>query len=525
MILNPSQKRAVEADEKLVVVMSGPGSGKTRVAVERVKRLKSKSIVVLTFTNAAAREFRNRVMTESVAGIRSVSEVQRLEFCGTLHSYCFRLIRQFGRLIGYGHGNVALLPESDSKALFKQIEARLKDSEERILDEYYFTLKQNNLVDYDRILRDGLRLLQFNEVRAAVRIEHLIIEEAQDSAEIDWQIYAAIPADNRFVIGDVDQAIFEFRQAYPAGFLALANTSASTVIKLEENYRCAKVICEAANKLIRCNESRYEKDTISATGETGSIVVRGFGDAWEELTHVSRLLTADAKLGIAVLFRTNHELNRAYNFFYAAGLVNIFRADEREAIPADWRRALLTVGLAASPYNEVIAQQLLCLEHDPVLVADWKLEAQATGTYLSDRLPKYDPRIGILKWLAICGIEKRTIGLIEERTRVIPQDAQISDLLQDLYSGEQFRRAPTQDSVFIGTIHSAKGREFDVVFLPAFEETKMNEQNIEEERRLAFVAVTRARSALHISYAQKRTMKWGDIVEAKPSRFIGEMGL
>lgn len=525
MTLNPSQKRAVEAEERQVVIMSGPGSGKTRVAVERVKRLKSKSIVVLTFTNAAAREFRNRVLTESVSSIRNVADVQRLEFCGTLHSYCFRLIRQFGKLIGYGHGNVALLPEADSKALFKQIEARLKDSEERIYNEYHFTLKQNNLVDYDCILRDGLRLLRSDEVRAAVKIEHLIIEEAQDSAEIDWQIYAAIPAENRFVIGDVDQAIFEFRQAYPAGFLGLANSDASTVIKLEENYRCARVICQAANNLIRRNESRYEKDTISATGETGSIVVRGFGDSWEELTHVSRLVRADPKLSVAVLLRTNYELNRAYNFFYASGLVNIFRADERTVAPPDWRRALLNVGLAASPYNEVIAQHLLCLDHDPKVVAQWKLEAGIQGTYLSDRLPKYDSSIGILKWLAMCGIEKRTIALIEERTRVMPEDALVSDLLQDLYSGEQFRRAPSEDSIYIGTIHSAKGREFDAVFLPAFEETKMNEQNIEEERRLAFVAVTRARSALYITYAERRTMKWGEAFAVKPSRFIAEMGL
>jgi superfamily I DNA/RNA helicase len=140
-------------------------------------------------------------------------------------------------------------------------------------------------------------------------------------------------------------------------------------------------------------------------------------------------------------------------------------------------------------------------------------------------LPKYDPNVGILKWLAMCGIEKHTIAMIEERTRVIQEDSQISDLLQDLYSGEQFRRAQDEHTLYLGTIHSAKGREFDVVFLPAFEETRMNEENIEEERRLAFVAVTRARSALYITYAERRKAKWGDTVEVRPSRFIEEMGL
>ena len=102
MTLNPSQQRAVELDAPQIVVMSGPGSGKTRVAVERVKRLRGK-VVILTFTNAAAHEFRERIAPR-VPTLSTLFEPIAPEFCGTLHSYCFRLIRAYGHIIGYGHG-------------------------------------------------------------------------------------------------------------------------------------------------------------------------------------------------------------------------------------------------------------------------------------------------------------------------------------------------------------------------------------------------------------------------------------
>jgi superfamily I DNA/RNA helicase len=525
MILNSSQQSAVNMDEPQIVVMSGPGSGKTRVAVERVRRLRGRT-VILTFTNAAAHEFRGRIApTIGNLGIEP-------EFCGTLHSYCFRLIRSYGHLIGYRHG-VTLLPENDAAALLKntkdQLKYRLKGDEQKVLDEYDFMLKTSNLVDYDGILREGLRLLQKEPVRAAMLCDDLIVEESQDSAEIDWKIYRAIPATNRFFIGDVDQAIFEFRSAYPKGLLDLTRNGASKVLKLEQNYRCAKVICDAANRLIKHNESRYEKDTVSATGEEGEILVTGHDDAWQELLHMTRLVTAisQSSATIAILCRTNFEVGRVRDYLRSSTpSLTIYMADERTPKPPDWRRALLLIGLTASPYNEVLAERYLLLDHDPETVKRWKIEAQANGWYLSDRIARRDPYTdGILLYLASQGVGNETVALIESRMKLLDQKGSLSDLLQDLYSNEEFAIKQPKGTVFLGTIHSAKGREFDIVFLPAFEESRMNDENIEEERRLAFVALTRARTGVHISWAERRRAKWGEFVECRRSRFIEEMGL
>lgn len=570
MTLNPSQLKAVHLDAPLIVVPSGPGSGKTRTAVERTARLlrAGRSVLVLTFTNSGASEFRSRILGDLNASkysdspwvgkserqfhekqsIRSVSECTsaRADFL-TLHAYCFRLIRRHGHLIGYTSDGVSMLPPGDADELLEEVrdslgfKMNLKDLQvhesgavqvQQVWNEYRFRLKQNNLVDYDRILFDGLALLGMPEVRAAVAVDELIVEEAQDSAAIDWSIYNAIPAASRFIIGDVDQAIFEFRAAYPEGFLNLIESKEAAVLPLEENYRCAEQICYRANCLIGYNANRYPKQTISRIGQKGTVTVEGFNEPWGEMVRMGELIALHHGKSIAVLCRTNHGIKQAREFLgtigmpvhtaYGRGNFNRFNQ------PADWRLATLLIGLIVSPYNEIIVEQLLRLNHPLATVTQWKLEERARGGSLCDRFDgarAVGTRQQVFNFLAVNGVTSSTVDLIQQRATLLPENASIADLLQDLHGRDLFEQQQPADTIYTGTIHSAKGREFDVVFLPMFEESRMNDENIEEERRLAFVALTRARTYVHISFSRQRRPRWGDTEYTRPSRFIEEMGL
>lgn len=543
MTLNSSQLKAVELDAPLIVVPSGPGSGKTRVGVMRGRRLAraKHKVVVLTYTNSAANEYRRRILDCGTTGVHQVCENLTVDFCGTLHSYCFKVVRQFGYKIGYAHGNVGILPESDQEDLLREVRRRLgfealslpfilnhkfdEPRAQQVWKEYLFLLKRNNLVDYDRILLDAFLLLADQEVRHELRIDDLIVDEAQDSAAIDWSIYHAIPASSRFYIGDIDQAIFEFRGAYPKGFLEEAK--GAEIIKLEDNYRCAAAICRAANALIRHNENRFDKDTIAVTSDEGEVTVTVRDDPWSELNWMAdKMIKLRTGTSMAVLCRTNHEVQRTFDYLRSNTSLPIHAGYEFQRTPPDWHRALLLIGLEASPYNEILAERFLRLDHDSSLVDRWKIEGQARGEYLTDRIKGAPPTNNmheLLEYLALHGVGQETIYAIKARMALMAEDSSILDLLQDLNANQRTESAPT-GAVYVGTIHSAKGREFDVVFLPAFEELGC-ETNPEEERRLAFVALTRARRAVHISWSKQRKPKWGETIEPEPSRFIAEMNL
>jgi DNA helicase-2/ATP-dependent DNA helicase PcrA len=543
--LDPYQLLVVNAPFALpqIVVMSGPGSGKTRTAIERVRELivHNQRVVVLTFTNAAAREFLNRLGAAAYARHLVVADT-KVSFCGTLHSYCYRLVRRFAKLAGYANSNITILPEDDQDLLLcrirdklnfkrsiKQVHAQPYDLLcKQIWSEYYFLLRRNSLIDYDEILSRGLFLLTLPRVREEMGIDTLVIEEAQDSAEIDWGIYKSIPAKHRFFIGDIDQAIFEFRKAYPQGFLDTIAEHDTTTFRLEYNYRCSRMICEAANNLIRHNKHRYEKSTLSVTPDYGRVTVTKLADQWEEARWLmARFTEWTPEKEVAVLCRVNHDIDKLRYTLISHG-VSVFTARENGERPEDWRRALLLVGLMASPHNNYLAEQFLLLDNSLSVVRQWELEAHTTGSYLSERIGKFEPLASWPTFLASRGVSAATCELINQIYLDLPGDTSPTDLLEELHTrhAEHRNHKAQAGQIYCGTIHSAKGREFDCVFLPAFEDLpKLFDKNIEEERRLVFVALTRARFEVHISWAQVRRPEWGERQAREISRFVREMEL
>jgi DNA helicase-2/ATP-dependent DNA helicase PcrA len=533
---------------KVKVIIAGPGSGKTFTLVESVKANAPMNVVaVMTFTNGAAHELLKRFDGEV-----------DLAYIGTTHGYCFKLIQRYGDRIGYRSGEVVLMPEAERIPRILAVRDRLgiKISQEKLFDpklsfdpavaraqllimaEYRSLLKQSNLVDFDSILSEGVALLQIDEVRAAVKLNFLFVDERQDSNGVEHQVFCLIPADHKFFVGDPDQSIYEWRGADPWGLVELTVVEGAQVVKLEWNYRSDRAICHAASMLIAHNERRVHKLVKPVSKEKGGVVVRAFENIYDELEFVAgqvrKVLTVREDPSIAVLFRLNWDVKRSFAYLMNAGLP-VTAPQLLQQRPHDWERAILLLSLTVSPENEILAERYLKLDHDSKQVERWMLERRAGN--LEHGIEKYIRGMG-QSWARLLfqnGVSEGTVDLIRRRSELLPSDANLADLIRDLYSHDDLREPVKEDGIYIGTMHSAKGREWDVVFLPAFEqgiipkwngtECATSDPELEQERRLAFVALTRARRIVYVSHCANRKGQWGAEVPMQPSMFIKEMGL
>lgn len=532
---NPQQQAAIDSGAAATFVIAGPGSGKTSVLVKRIERLFTQQllpdVVVLTFTNSGAREITKRITKGE----------EEVEYIGTLHGYCYQLINRFGHLIGYRReGNVTIVDEQASETFLKQTMEKLrcrtslkqirltrdnpKGDARLVWLEYLHTLKRQNMIDYDRILQDGLALMQIEEVREAIQCDELLVDEAQDSGETDWAIYNAFPAKSRFIVGDFDQSIFSFRGARPDLFnTAVAFSPGATTYVLESNYRANRHFCELANRLIEKNAHRPKKQTIAAdSARDGVVDYSRFEDQAAELRHLGMRLHFRHEQGIdwremAVLSRNNYEANQAMEYCRAAGIPV---AERVNALPRDWRQAMTLLSWACDPMNELLASQVLRDRgQSEVDIADRVRQCRVNQNPIVTC-----PGVELVSpdfLLATNDITQESIDRVLAAKALLPETATLADLVHSLWRPEE---TTYSEGVTFSTIHGAKGREWDVVMVIGMEEGVLpGRGDIEEERRLAFVAITRARHYLSLSSVERRRTQWGQEVKCQPSRFLEEM--
>lgn len=525
MTLNASQQAVVDSQHARRMVLAGPGSGKTKTVVEVVAKAvrEVQTVVLLTFTNAGAKEF-----TDRLGGLG-----KELAYAGNVHGYCLRLIQTYGHLIGY-RPPVGVLAEADREDRLvetmntlgytmsrKALMAANSLKAELVWTDYAFTLRMDNLVDFDTILSSGVALLNNLKVAGQIKVDLLVVDEVQDSAMIDWRIYNLIPAARKCFFGDPDQSIYNFRGAVET------QTMDAEILRLEENYRSDFIICDRANRLIEHNANRLQKTIVPISEEGGDIVVTAYATGQEEVAGVALCMAGRRDQSFAVLCRQN-ETARTFSRYLEGCGIPLERSVE-PPYPPSWKRAMLLLSLCLG-YNEATAVQLLKLDHSAAEVEREKLEARAEPRMLQ-AIREWPPETlsGTAPYLARNNVEGSLVSAIERRIELLPQsEPTFSDLICDLNDNAREARIETQ-GIYVGTIHSAKGREFDVVFLPAFEQGiipggKAN-ADIEEERRVAFVGITRARHAVYFSHVKVRTNQWGATSEQKPSQFLEEMGL
>lgn len=553
--MNSQQQSAISDPSPRLLVVAGAGSGKSRVLVKRILRtinegVPPSAIIAISFTNTAS-----NVLQQRLGGIK-------LGVNSTLHSFLLRLLLRHGGV--YGMPVAGVIDDEAKEATVEQAisalryRGALKDvlpllrlprmiwpergyiptKSELVAIEYHRILRMDGLLDYDSLLATGVRFVE----RALARrpewwpYTHIFCDECQDGSLEDWAIYEGMPVDHRFMVGDIDQSVFNFRGARPELFLdRLKGANGWSHLKVEFNYRSCDAIVAAANRLIAHNPNRVDKQMV-ATRPGGTVEVKGFdtpaGEACFILDELARLTPPETGNGpvAAVLTRANALAIELTEFLTARGIAVV--RPTRPQMPRDWRQTLALLAALAQPYNDrAVLRYIGFANGKDAAVAAQKAAARAMQS-VSVSLGKmfHVEQSDLLPALARFGVSEASRELVE---RVAVPEMGLSDVYSAAQAIGQDDRAAGAGSVFVGTVHSAKGLEFKTVILAGMEEGNfpLAREDVEESRRLCYVGVTRAEDRLVLSWVSQRPQNRGPNLPPGPmeemtrSRFIGELGL
>ena len=578
--LNPQQYQAVCHYEGPLLILAGAGSGKTRVLTHRVawlieeKNVNPWNIMAITFTNKAAGEMRDRVEAMLGGALGGV-------WVATFHSTCVRILRRYIDRIGF-ENNFTIYDSEDQKSVIKEICKRLQidtklyrerffmaeisaakdemlspvdyalkaQGDQRmqkvaeVYKEYQRQLFDNNALDFDDLICRTVELFQScPEVleQYQERFRFIMVDEYQDTNTAQFKLVSLLAAKyrNLCVVGDDDQSIYRFRGANIGNILNFEQFFPDAeVIRLEQNYRSTQNILNAANAVISHNKGRKEKTLWTDNGEGEKIRFRQFMNSFEEAEYVAGIISQKVGAGkwkygdCAILYRTNAQ-SRMFEekFLYAnvpykiVGGVNFYSRKEIKDVIAYLKtiangkddlavRRIINVpkrGIGATTISRV---QDYATEHGASFYDMKELQAEGTDEAL-DRMANVDE---LLNKAALYDekTENPTLdGFLEEVALV----ADIDNLEEDA------------DHVVMMTLHSAKGLEFPVVFMVGMEDgvfpsyisiSSEDESELEEERRLCYVGITRARTNLFLTSAKQRMVR-GEIHYNRVSRFVDDI--
>ncbi len=631
--LNREQTEAVTTTEGPVLIVAGPGSGKTRVLTHRiayllaVRRVDPHQVLAVTFTNKAAKEMKDRL--ERLVG----PQVHNLTV-GTFHSFCARVLRRDGEQAGIAR-DFTIYDDADQigaikqamrdlnldpkqygpRALLSTISAAKSNGvsadefatmassywEEvtgRVYPVYQSLLHRHNALDFDDLLLRTLQMFTTHPdvlARYQRRYQYIHVDEYQDTNHVQYRLVKELAAAHRniCVVGDPDQSIYGWRQADIRNILDFERDFPNAkVLLLEQNYRSTKRIVDAAQAVISMNTERKPKRLLTENAVGTAIIVREHYDEGQEaqfvVQEIQRLVTTGKYRAsdCAVMYRTNAQsriLEEAcIRFGLPYQLIGGTRFYERKEVkdvialmrlvqnPADgaafervidntplgrgigkqsvaalnaWARAHSTSPIAGCRALVEGMEPLPPISGHPATgLADMaRFVAGMRATMLdTDIVTFFDAlmeRSGYLRMLADAGVEEsdRAENVHELRSVVadyatlegqtalqvfLEEAALVSD--QDMYN----RNAADTEKATLITLHAAKGLEFPAVFIVGVEEnilphirSQESEREMEEERRLFFVGITRAKERLYITHAFKRSV-WGNEQYATRSRFI-----
>jgi len=624
MELTPSQLKAVEHKEGPLLVLAGPGSGKTRVITSRICRLISRgvppwNICAITFTNKAAQEMQQRVAASGVRGGAHIS---------TFHSLCVRLLRHYAAAAGINPG-FSIYDDADQSRCIKlaikevnaptsdfqpaavlqkisrwkndldqpeEVEARADGFRDKILVRIYRRYQQilaaNNAMDFDDLLvRTAFLLKDRPDIRQELndRFRYLLVDEYQDTNHAQYQIAKglALAHGNICVTGDPDQSIYRWRGADIGNILAFERDYPNaTVVRLEENFRSVANILAAADRLISLNRKRKEKRLVPTLPAGREVVIQGYDDEEEEAYSVAEKVKAltdggEDPAGIAVFYRVNSMSRKIEEAFIRMKLpYQIVRGVEfygRKEI----RDMVAYLKVLANPQDEISLTRIINTPArglgDTTLgrASAW---AKAHSVSLYEAVSRSGEIEGISK-----GAQAKLGSFASMMESFKPMmEGPVAPLMEKVFretgleaslgkeSGEEggardnvlelidaaaaydaaaekpalvdylqqialFSDTDTYDSAAkktsLMTLHAAKGLEFDNVFIIGAEEGLLphersagNPDELEEERRLMFVGITRAKKTLEISFARHRVTR-GMFERSIPSQFLYEMGV
>jgi DNA helicase-2/ATP-dependent DNA helicase PcrA len=636
--LNPAQREAVETTNGPLLIVAGPGSGKTRVITHRIAylvRVRGVSpyrIAAVTFTNKAAREMRDRLQRLIGTGANSLT-------VGTFHAFCALLLRREGGFIGLdpnysiydADDQLAMIKKAmelaeldpkrnhpravlsvisraksvllDSQGLARQAQFNENHFEElcaRVYHHYEELLARNRAVDFDDLLLKAVQLLQERaEVREKYqsRYLYLMIDEFQDTNIAQYQLARLLTGEqeNICVVGDPDQSIYSWRNADIRNILSFQRDYPNArTIALEQNYRSTVTILETAKHLISVNGMRLHKDLFTDNEQGVLVTVHEAYDEEEEaefvVSEVGRLARQEkVRPGdCAIMYRTNAQSRALEEACLHLGmkykLVGALRFYQRREIkdlmaylrllhnPQDEVNLGRVVnvpprGIGAKTMQDLVrwsqsqnislyaAMQRIAAARAsggpcPAPLAGRAANVIASFATMIDNLIEQSQRLKIVdlidRVLEDTGLhhhiqnsddrpEERWENIMELRETAYEFNAEeppngLSALLERLsLVADVDHYEEAEDSITLITLHQAKGLEFPVVFIVGLEEGLLphsrsmeSEEQLEEERRLCYVGITRAQQRLYLLRAFRRSFQ-GSSGPTLVSRFLREI--
>ncbi|MFO0940783.1 MAG: UvrD-helicase domain-containing protein [Pirellulales bacterium] len=626
--LNASQQEAVATIDGPLLILAGPGSGKTRVITHRIaymieQGIDSAEILGLTFTNKAAGEMRQRL--DRLVGPNQV-------WLGTFHGFCVRLLRRYARLVGLPE-NFSIYDVDDSLACLKQaateaqfefthtplsslaqrisffknrlITPEILESEALSNNEYqvakvypYYqrALLSNGAVDFDDLLMHTATFLrQYPELREQLdrRFRYVMVDEYQDTNLAQYVILRHLCVDNRNLAatGDPDQSIYGWRGANPKNISSLERDYSDLhVIRLEDNYRSTPEILSVADFLIQHNDYRKHKKLVPSRPGGPKVRLVIYPTAREEADDIADQILALTSQGehqlsdFGILYRTNAQsrlleqamLRRQLPYQLIGGFRFYLRREIKDLVaylqlvfnPQDdvslqriinvpprgiGKQTLAKIGQIASARNQSM------LEAVRIVVEQKTLGPRPTAALrefleLHDQLSRQSAN-SLLELLQLTlektnyreylanqkGTDFDSAELLQNIDELLADAQELdNDQSDDRPAIERFlesvalqadtdRLALGQAKVTLMTLHAAKGLEFSSVYITAVEEnilphsrSKDDPMQLEEERRLLFVGITRAQDRLQLSYAKSRGFG-GSSGSGVPSSFLMEL--
>lgn len=611
--LNPEQKKAVETTEGPLLVLSGAGTGKTRVLTTRVAYILNNAlalpwqILALTFTNKAANEMKNRLAAFAENSGWYPGDI----WCGTFHSICLRILRSNAAAAGLRR-DFLIYGDDEQKTVLKHVlsdigldtkdfnpgdwverisaikDKGLHSAENvsavalKILNAYNDELTRLGAVDFGDII---LKVLEIFETMPDIleryqnQFKYIMVDEFQDTNAAQMQLLQQLTKGkenpNICCVGDDDQSIYSWRGAEIKNILNFEKSfPTAKIIRLETNYRSTPNILGAANSLIRHNTGRLGKDlrTDKNIGEGEPVYVLTVPSDFDEVRLVADTIMRKEEnepySNYAILIRAG-SLSRLFEEEFASRripykLIGTTKFYDR----AEVRDAIAYLRLLVYPFDDISFMRIIGKPRrgfGPSAIA----KLRASGVNLMDGLRKAElsgkqramadeflsafdfdwevmrpmdaaqqllDKTGYIQmWRDSKEVDSsdRLDNIRELITNVIAKYDTLSEFLEHAAlmmtdDNDSDETGINADAVSIMTIHAAKGLEFDTVFLPAWEEgifpndMAVQSGGLEEERRLAYVAITRARRRAIIINTMSR-MVFGNRQYNSPSRFITEM--
>lgn len=581
--LNPIQQKAVQTTEGPVLILAGAGSGKTRVLTYRVayliaeKKILPESILVLTFTNKASGEMIERIK-------KLVGQLPTQPVMGTFHSFCAKILRREGKVLGLPPG-FAIYDESDALDAVKEAMGNLniptqktspnavrstisgaknelissleypkyargyfQETVAKIYLEYQKILDRNHALDFDDLLLKTIQLFQTEPAiltRYQIQFRYILIDEYQDTNPAQYLIskYLANRQKNICVVGDASQSIYSFRGA---DFRNIVNFQKDypgvKVFNLEQNYRSTQNILDAAFAVISKNKSHPILKLWTQKDGGEKIEVVETRNEMEETLFILSKIDKNKLSAYAVLYRTNAQSRSLEEQFLKAGVPYKLVGGVSFYARKEIKDVLSYLRLLQNPKDSV------SLKRAEKIGKGRLAKVMEVFTEVEPQLDKYstlellDLILSKTSYLAYLDdnteIGKGRVENVKELRSVAEEFPDLTEFLENVALVENgnipsqkqtAKNEQSSDAITLMTLHSAKGLEFPVIFIVGMEEglfphsrSMLDAAELEEERRLMYVGITRAKTKLYLTYTRQR-LYFGTRSNNLVSRFLSDI--